>query len=130
MHLDTCFLIDLFRETLRHQPSHAQTFIEQHAGAAFSISVIAALEFEEGFGDDRLDEARSFLAPFEVLPVDRLVASRGARVRRALRQSGLILGDHDTLIAATALHCDEPLVTDNLIHFGRVPGLRVIRYKS
>jgi predicted nucleic acid-binding protein len=55
------------------------------------------------------------------------ILDRYADIRRSLRQPhgpGLI-GDIDTLIAATALEYDLTVVTTNTKHFSQVPGLRV-----
>jgi tRNA(fMet)-specific endonuclease VapC len=61
----------------------------------------------------------------EVLPLDEAVLRRFARLRGYLRQRGSLIGDPDTLIAATALEHDLTLVTRNHRHFRRVPGLRL-----
>jgi tRNA(fMet)-specific endonuclease VapC len=44
-----------------------------------------------------------------------------------LESQGRRLADADLQIAATALHHDLHLVTGNLRHFERVPGLRIDR---
>lgn len=61
----------------------------------------------------------------DVIPVDRSVADRFAMVRAELRASGMLIPDMDLLIAATALTHDLTLVTGNMRHFDRVPGLRI-----
>jgi predicted nucleic acid-binding protein len=40
---------------------------------------------------------------------------------------GQLIGDFDTLIAATALHYDLILTTRNVRHFQRIPELRLHR---
>jgi predicted nucleic acid-binding protein len=47
------------------------------------------------------------------------------RIRGDLRRVGRRLEDTDLLIAATALEHDLMLVTRNVNHFARVPGLRL-----
>jgi tRNA(fMet)-specific endonuclease VapC len=50
------------------------------------------------------------------------------RILSALQRSGSLIGTMDLLIAAAALADDAPLVTRNLSHFTRVPGLQVLSY--
>ncbi|MDQ2810105.1 MAG: type II toxin-antitoxin system VapC family toxin [Chloroflexota bacterium] len=38
----------------------------------------------------------------------------------------MLIGDADTLIAATALHHDLTLVTGNRRHFSRIPNLTLL----
>jgi len=44
-------------------------------------------------------------------------------IRGNLRQRGLIISDPDIMIAAIAMHRSLTLVTQNLRHFQRIPGL-------
>ena len=62
----------------------------------------------------------------EVLPlgVNLPILERYADIRLTLRR-GQLIGDIDTLIAATALEHDLTIVTTDP-HFQRVPGLRVM----
>lgn len=46
-------------------------------------------------------------------------------IRWLLESKGIKIGDMDTFIAATALEEDLILVTGNIKHFDRVPGLKV-----
>lgn len=66
-----------------------------------------------------------FLRRCEVLPLDEAIMRRFAGIRGGLRAGGELIGDADTLIAATALHHHLTLVTRNLNHFQRVPNLRI-----
>lgn len=53
---------------------------------------------------------------------------RYAQIRRYLRPRNELIGDMDTLIAATALEENLSIVTNNPRHFGRIPGLKVTTY--
>jgi predicted nucleic acid-binding protein len=53
---------------------------------------------------------------------------RYGHVRRYLRPRNELIGDMDTLIAATALEESLSIVTNNPKHFSRIPGLNVIAY--
>lgn len=60
-----------------------------------------------------------------VLPYDAAVAKEFGRIRAGLERAGKRLADADLQIAATALYHGLDLVTGNLRHLGRVPGLRI-----
>ena len=127
MLLDTCFLIDLHRELKADRSGDAQTFLQKHTTIAFSISVISATEFLEGF--ETTANGERFLRPFTWIPIDSSISREASRIRRHLRLHGDLIGDFDILIAATSNVTGLPLVTDNTAHFERVPDLRVFRYK-
>jgi predicted nucleic acid-binding protein len=63
---------------------------------------------------------RQFLRLVDVLPITRAVMQRFARLKADLAHRGQLIGDFDTLIAATALHHRLTLVTRNVRHFGRI----------
>ena len=60
-----------------------------------------------------------------VLSYDALAARVYGEIRARLEDAGRPLADADLQIAATALLHDLELVTGNLKHFSRVPGLRI-----
>ena len=126
--LDTCFLIQLQREWVLKQPGPAVRYLERHAGEQFGVSVIATLEFLEGY--QRPADGERFLDPFPQLPVTMQVARTGSRIRRELRRKGEMIGDFDILIAATALEAGQIMVTDNARHFERIEGLVVEAYQD
>ena len=125
--LDTCFLLHLHREWAGKRPGPASAYLESHRDEEFTLSVIAALEFLEGY--ERAADGERFLAPFPQLPVTAEVARTGARIRRDLRQRGEMIGDFDILIAATAMEAGLTLVTDNGRDFARIGGLSVEGYR-
>jgi predicted nucleic acid-binding protein len=88
-------------------------------GGDIAYSVVTRCEL---FAGANVDEGalHLVLAPFTELPVDRGVAERGGRIRRET-------GTHvaDALIVATALEHGLTLITRNLRHFDRIPGLSV-----
>jgi predicted nucleic acid-binding protein len=60
-----------------------------------------------------------------VLPFDRSAAETYGRLRAALEKAGTPLAEPDLRIASIALTNDLTVVTGNVRHFARVPGLRV-----
>lgn len=83
------------------------------------VSAITRAELFSGRGTKER-RVRCLLEPMTELPVDRAVAERAGRLRRA---STIRLPD--ALIAATALEHRLTLVTRNVRDFNRVKGLRV-----
>jgi tRNA(fMet)-specific endonuclease VapC len=64
------------------------------------------------------------------LPYDAAVAKVFGQVRAELERAGTRLDDADLQIASTALHHGLELVTGNVRHFARVPGLHINRALS
>ncbi len=60
-----------------------------------------------------------------ILPFNRAAAETYGRLRAALERAGTPLSEPDLRIAAIALTHDLTVVTGNVRHFSRVPGLRV-----
>jgi tRNA(fMet)-specific endonuclease VapC len=60
-----------------------------------------------------------------ILPFDLSAARVFGMIRADLERSGNILPDADLQIAATAIYHDLELVTGNIRHFERIPGLRL-----
>lgn len=66
-----------------------------------------------------------FFSIAQTAPWDTAAATHHASLRAHLRLSGTPIGDLDEMIAAHALALNLILVTDNVKHFSRVPGLRI-----
>ncbi len=86
------------------------------------------------YGAHRLREGRErllhqietkVLAGLEVLPFDVEAARIYGQLRAQLEADGTPIGDADTRIAAIALAHNLTVVTANLRHFARIPGLPV-----
>lgn len=60
-----------------------------------------------------------------VLPFDEAAARHYGDLRASLERDGRRLAEPDLRIAAIALSRDATLITANVRHFARVPGLRV-----
>jgi tRNA(fMet)-specific endonuclease VapC len=66
---------------------------------------------------------QEFLQIVEVVDFDQGCAEAYSRIRFALRQKGLPIGEMDMLIAAVALANEAILVTHNTKHFENIEGL-------
>lgn len=69
--------------------------------------------------------AQGILAHLLVLPVDETVAREAGDVLASLEAAGTPIGTEDVLIGATARVHGLTVVTRNVRHLGRIPGIRV-----
>lgn len=126
--LESTFLIDLERAHNRGVPGPAVVFLEDNQDARLYLPFVVAGEMASGIS--MRDRARweAFLAPFYVLPSTPEVSWQFGRAYRHLRDNGNLIGANDLWIAATGLAYEMPVVTRNVEHFRRVPGLEVESY--
>ena len=127
MLLDTDFLIDLGGGRSSRRRNEALDFLTRHAAGQFFISRITWAEFAEGAAS--LAATRQALAGFACLEISEDTAWISSRIARALKHTGLHIGDNDVWQAAIAVEHALPLVTGNASHFARVPGLRVLTHR-
>jgi tRNA(fMet)-specific endonuclease VapC len=99
----------------------------------FKIAAITVAELwhgaERATGAHRV-KRRLFLqgifATFDVEPYTAQTGFEHARLWAELESSGRMIGAHDVILAATALHTRSSLATFNIRHFSVVQGLNVI----
>jgi tRNA(fMet)-specific endonuclease VapC len=96
-----------------------------------ALSVISYGEVQEGvlYSRERLSNAakwRAFVSGLDVIDVTLSIADIWADLRGALRSRGNIIADNDLLIASTAIRFGMTLVSGNIRHFARVPGLDLL----
>jgi len=103
----------------------ARTPVSEQCTSA--ITVAELLYGSARRGSPRLRDALTNVL-HQALPIlgfDRAAAEHYAELRHALEQAGTPLARADLQIASIALAHDLTLVTGNVRHFERVPGLRV-----
>jgi predicted nucleic acid-binding protein len=128
--LETTFLIALERELVRAAPSAAQRFLGAHANEPLYLTFTIAGELASGMAPDGRSRWEQFIAPFRTLPCTPEVCWEYGQVFRYLRTNGQLIGANDLWIAATAVVFGKPLVTANVRHFRRVPGLQVVPFQE
>jgi predicted nucleic acid-binding protein len=127
--LDTSFLIDLQNEHRgRGAPAGAVAFLREQSSTELVLPSVALGEYLEGFDDPASAAAQALVSPLRILDVTAEVARTYAAVARALRDAGRLIGTNDLWIACTARAAGVPIVTRNVEHFERVPGLEVVAY--
>jgi tRNA(fMet)-specific endonuclease VapC len=119
---------DISSYIIKRRPLSLAEKFEKH-GETLNVSVITAAELR--FGAE--NAARPKLTELVEANLDRLailnwtneVTRRYARIRSVLERSGTSIGNMDLLIAPYALSLGMIVVTNNLEHFSKVPGLEV-----
>ena len=115
---------------LKNRPA-VRALLIKLAADGLAMSLISYGEVYEGiyFGANQSTHElglAALLRGVDLLGLNKSIMKRYARLRGGLRQSGMLIGDADTLIAATALHYDLTLVTANVRHFSRIANLTVL----
>lgn len=131
--LDTNSLSDL----LRGDPSVGER-LTSHRRTDVLLPQPVVAEVEYGLARmaaskrrDRLRERFDvFLAELRRLPWTDAVSRAFGRVKADLERRGVRIEDFDVAIAAHALSIEATLVTDNVDHMERVPGLTVENWRS
>ena len=128
------FDTDALSEPLRRRP--LKSYIRWLETVPPTEQFASAVSIGELFkGACRVTEAARHLRNIEtlvlsavtVLPYDVAVARVFGEIDAALDRRGECLADADVQIAATAIYHGLELVTGNVGHFERIPGLRLNR---
>jgi len=124
---------DILSNLLRRSPSPAlitrlaKVPPEQQVTSSITLGelVYGAYRLEDRAGVllQRLDE--TLLPNLPVIPFDASAARRYGETRAELERLGTPIGDADLRIASIALDRDLTVVTENVRHFEKVPGLPV-----
>lgn len=103
----------------------ARTSSKEQCTTAITIGelVYGAARAERRPNEQRLHEVLT--SSLRALPFDRAAAAVYGTLRADLERRGMRVDDPDLRIASIALARDLTLVTGNVRHFERVPGLRV-----
>ena len=126
---------DILSELLKKHPlvtERIRRYLAEHGRLAFPI--ITQYEILRGL---KAKQARNQEAAFSafcqvslILPVTDRVVERAATLYGKLYRWGELLADAALLIAATALDAQRILITNNLVHFQRIPDLFIENWKQ
>ena len=125
--IDTSVLIDLEKGRIKYSDN-----VTGRENEDFFISVITVSELLHGVlraEDPKVRNSRSafvesLISSIPVLPLDVSVARAHAQLWAELKSQGIMIGLHDSWIAAICIAHGYSLITSNIREFGRVPGLR------
>jgi tRNA(fMet)-specific endonuclease VapC len=125
--IDTNVIIDVEREGL-----DIMSFVRDRTEEEFFLSVISASEMlhgmhraqDSGVRARRLAFVEAVLSAFPVLDIDLSTARIHAELWSHLAGEGMMIGLHDSWLAATCLTHNLILVTRNKRDFARITGLK------
>ena len=124
--VDTDWVID-------HLHGRAQVVrrLEELAPEGIGLSILSLAELYEGVyfstaPQDNEKALQDFLGAVDVLTLDDSICRIFAQERGRLRAAGMLIGDFDLLIGATALRYGLVLLTNNRRHFERLTDLDII----
>lgn len=102
----------------------ASTPLWQQATTAITVGELAYGAMRAGRAE-LYRRARDLLTGVHVLPFDEVAAVAYGTIRADLERAGRPLADPDLRIAAVVRAVGATLITGNVRHFARVPGLAV-----
>ena len=126
MIFDSTFFVTLHRELQRGERGPAQEFLARHADEIPGMSEITRGELARGFASKAA--WTHFCDRFVSYPFNDAVAWRAAEIFNDLRKRGVMMGENDLWIGATALEAGGVLVTRNVKHFQNIRGLKVVAH--
>jgi tRNA(fMet)-specific endonuclease VapC len=105
----------------------AESYLDVHR--QFTFSIITRYEILRGLlakgAAKQIAEFDQLCASSSVLPIDDSVVEEAARIYADLHKRGVLIGDGDILIAASAIIHNLALATNNIGHFRRIQHLRI-----
>ncbi len=120
--LDTDIAIDFLRRR-----GYAGKLLERWAREGLlAISTLTHLEIYGGMRATEEDATNAFLDGIVSIVVDIAIARQAGRLLAENRARGVTVGIADAIIAATALHLNTPLLTNNVEHYP-FTDLKVVR---
>lgn len=133
MILDSTFLIDIEAE---HGPALEKARELENDGLPLRIPMIVVYELfisiRKGANPEENRRAvEHVLEGFPLVPATESIAKRAGRFEGDIqRRHGSGIGPADAILASTAIEFDEPIVTDNVRDYEKVPSddLRIETY--
>ncbi|MEK7812467.1 MAG: type II toxin-antitoxin system VapC family toxin [Candidatus Desantisbacteria bacterium] len=125
--IDTDVIIDYLRESAIYGDVLSRVLEEYEC----YVSPITTYElYYGGFYSGKMEGVRDVLSSLTFLHWDDKSSEEAARIHVHLVKQGLDIGVKDILIAGMCLSSNLSLLTRNVNHFLRVPGLNVINVED
>ena len=120
---------------LRNQPAvilNVGDYLQFQEGFTFSVvthfEILRGLKIKDAHA--QIDKFRQICLVSTELNLSPEIIIRASDIYADLYSTGKMIGDADILIAATALLHDLEFVTNNVSHFSRIAGLRVLNWNQ
>jgi len=123
--VDTDVCIDFLRER-----EYAGTLLRKWlAKGLLSISAVTHLEIYAGIRKGEESATGAFLDLMVTIPVDETIARSAGDIIRHLKSKGMTMSPSDSIIAASALFMNVPLITNNISDYpvSAIPGLVAVK---
>lgn len=130
MIVDTDVLIDLMQSDERAVETVGTLESNRVPLNVSSVSLFELYHSVERVGNstDRRRQIESVLDSKRAYPADDAVMKKAGRIDGRLAAEGRAIGMGDTVIAATGLVHEEPVLTRNVTHFERIDGVEIASY--
>ncbi len=133
MLLDTSFVVDLMREANSGSGGRATAKIDALGSARLRLPLFALCELQAGVAaskhpEQELARLERLTAYMEVVYPSSGFAALYGEAAAALRRQGTPIPTMDLLVAVLAKAESEPVLTADVEHFRRVPGVIVEEY--
>ena len=131
--LDTCVITDFIK-----QRGNTVKKIVSSSRMQLSISSITISEISYGLkkieGSKKHKEiiraSNELMNQIKIINIDEKIAKEAGHIRYELASKGIIIGQHDILIGATARYHDLIMVTSNIGEFERIAGILVENWRG
>jgi predicted nucleic acid-binding protein len=123
--VDTDVCIDFLRER-----EYAKTLLGKWlAKGLLSVSAVTHLEIYAGMRKGEEKATGAFLDLMVTMPVDEMIARSAGDIIRHLKSRGITMSPSDSIIAASALIMNVPLITNNISDYpvSAISGLVVVK---
>lgn len=121
--VDTDIIIDYLK---KRQPGAE---LLKKAYLKYRINVTSVTIYELIYGVQKSGKTaliNRLLKYVTIIPLDEAAARKAASIHFALRSKGIDIGVKDSFIAGICEAYNMPLLTRNINHFNRIPGLKLL----
>lgn len=122
--LDTNVCIFLLKDAFGIREKISEIGLDKFAVSEITIAELFYGASKSSRKEERLQDVEKIMKKFVVLPIFPALSLYGDN-RALLETEGRVIDDFDLLIGSTAIANQLTLVTDNIKHLGRIPGIKI-----
>ncbi len=121
--LDTNIIIDCLRQKKETIKTIEQLIQYDH----LVISQVTVTEIYAGIRQSELKAVSQYLDIFLRTPIDECVSQKAGHILNQSRKQGITMNYQDSVIAASAIIQNIPLLTNNKKDFQHIPNLMLVK---